>query len=105
MNTTDALLKGILAAVGRTAFPPDTLYKIVAPTAGSTKQVVAYNLCDGETPQAEIGKRAKLDTGNLSRTIARWIEAGVVIRIGPEQFPLHLYPLTTPTRESGKNTV
>jgi len=95
VNTTDALLKGILATVGRTAFPPDKLYKIVAPTTGSAKQVLAYNLCDGETPQAEIGKRAKLDTSNLSKTITKWVEAGVVVRVGADGHPLHVYPLST----------
>lgn len=93
MNTTEALLKGILATVGRAAFPPEVLLEIVAPTKGSAKQVLAYNLCDGETPQADIGKRAGLDKGNLSRTITRWIEAGIVIRIGTEGHPLHLNPL------------
>jgi len=93
MNTSESLLKGILATVGRAAFPPETLFEIVAPTKGSAKQISAYNLCDGETPQAEIGKRTKLDRGNLSRTIARWIEAGIVIRVGPEGHPLHIYPL------------
>ena len=93
MNTTDALLKGILATVGRTAFPPEVLRKIVAPTKGSAKQILAYNLCNGETPQADIGKRAKLDRGNLSRTITKWVEAGIVIRIGADDHPLHLYPL------------
>jgi hypothetical protein len=78
VNTTDALLKGILAT---------------APTVGSARQVLAYNLCDGETPQADIGKKAKLDSGNLSRTIAKWVEAGVAIRVGAEGHPLHLYPL------------
>jgi len=95
VNTTDALLKGILATVGRTAFPPEKLYKIIAPTTGSTKQVLAYNLCDGETPQAEISKRAKLDRGNLSKTIAKWVEAGVVVRVGADGHPLHLYHLST----------
>ena len=94
MNTTDALLKGILATVGRTAFPPHTLYKIVAPTVGSARQVLAYNMCDGETSQAEIGKRTKFDKGSLSKTITKWVEAGVVIRVGAEGHPLHLYPLT-----------
>jgi hypothetical protein len=93
MNTTDALLKGIIATVARAAFPPDALLKIVAPTAGSDKQLLAYNLCDGETSQAEIGKAAKLDQGNLSRAIARWIESGVVLRVGPDQLPLHVYSL------------
>lgn len=99
MNTTDALLKGILATVARTAFPPEALYKIVAPTANSAKQVRAYNLCDGETPQAEIGRRAKLDKGSLSKSIAKWIAAGVVIRVGAEGHPLHLYPLPAKTKE------
>lgn len=94
MNTTDALLRGILATMGRIAFPPETLQKIIAPTAGSGKQVLAYNLCDGQTPQTEIGKKAKLDPGSLSRSIAKWIEAGVVIRVGADEHPLHLYPLT-----------
>jgi hypothetical protein len=94
VNTTDALLRGILAAVGRAAFPPETLQKIIAPTAGSGKQVLAYNLCDGQTPQTEIGKKAKVDTANLSKSIAKWIEAGVVIRVGADEHPLHLYPLT-----------
>ena len=103
MDTTEALLKGILATVARTAFPPEALYKIVAPTVGSAKQVLAYNLCDGETAQNVIGKKAKLDAGSLSRSVAKWIEAGVVIRVGPDQFPLHLYPLTKPAK-SGKKT-
>ena len=101
MNTTDALLKGILATVGRTAFPPEALHKIVAPTAGSAKQVLAYNLCDGQTPQAEIGKKAKLDNGSLSRSIAKWVEAGVVIRVGADGHPLHLYPLPPQSRHEG----
>ncbi|ACI92629.1 hypothetical protein OCAR_5497 [Afipia carboxidovorans OM5] len=50
-------------------------------------------MCDGETPQADIGKRVKLDSGNLSRTIAKWVEAGIVIRIGADDHPLHLYAL------------
>ncbi len=96
MNTTDALLKGILATVGRTAFPPEALYKIVAPTVGSAKQVLAYNLCDGDTPQA--GHR-QVRPSSIAATsvaaIAKWVEAGVVIRVGAEGHPLHLYPLTT----------
>ena len=99
MNTTDALLKGILATLGRTAFPPDKLYKIVAPTAGSAKQVLAYNMCDGETPQSEIVKRAKIDKGSLSKTIAKWVEAGVIVRLGDDGHPLHLYPLTTKAKK------
>jgi DNA-binding MarR family transcriptional regulator len=94
MDTNETLLRAILATVARQAFPPEMLYKIVAPTSASSKQLTAYNLCDGNTPQAEIAKKAKLDKGNFSRALARWIEEGVVIRVGKEQIPLHLYPLT-----------
>lgn len=104
MDTTEALLKAILATVARTAFPPEALYKIVAPTAGSDKQILAYNLCDGETPQTTIAQKAKLAPSNLSRSIAKWAEAGVVIRVGADELPLHLYPLANPPAKSGKKT-
>jgi len=103
MDVNAALLKAILATVARTAFPPDVLYKIVAPTAGSDKQLLAYNLCDGETPQAEIGKKARLDNGNLSRLITKWIEAGVLVRVGSERFPLHVYPLAKLSGKAGSS--
>jgi hypothetical protein len=70
LNTTEELLRAILATVARNTFPPAALMKIVAPTAGSEKQLLAYNLCDGETPQAEICKKAKIDKGSFSRTIS-----------------------------------
>jgi hypothetical protein len=94
MDTTGSLLKAILATVARGTFPPGGVYKIVAPTSGSEKQLAAYNMCDGDTPQVEIAKKLKLNKGNLSRSITRWIEAGIVVRVGTEQRPLHVYPLT-----------
>jgi DNA-binding HxlR family transcriptional regulator len=94
MDTTGSLLKAILATVARGAFPPGDVYKIVAPTSGSEKQLAAYNMCDGNTPQVEIAKKLKLKESNLSRSITRWIEAGIVIRVGTEQHPMHVYPLT-----------
>jgi len=100
MNTAEALLKAVLATVARATFPPDALIKIVAPTAGSEKQLLAFNLCDGETSQAEIGKKAKIGKGNLSTAITRWVEAGVMVRVGPERLPLHVYPLPKQPRRS-----
>ncbi len=94
MENSESFLAAILATVGRTAFPPSELVRIVAPTSSAKKQVVAFNLCDGKTPQAEIRKKAGLDKGSLSRSISRWIEAGVVVRVGAGQLPLHIYPLS-----------
>lgn len=92
MDAQASLLRAIFGMLGRQTFPPSELFKIVSPIAGSNKQIAAYNLCDGKTPQADIGKIAKLDKGNLSRSISRWIEAGIVIRVGAEQYPMHIYP-------------
>jgi hypothetical protein len=93
MDTTETLLKAILAMVSRATIPPQELAKIVAPTAKSDKQILAYNLCDGETSQAEICNETKLAEGNLSNSITRWVEAGVMVRVGPDRLPMHLYPL------------
>jgi hypothetical protein len=94
MDMNESLLRGILSTLGRTAIAPSRIRAIVVPKGDGAKQVAAYNLCDGRTPQAEIGKRAKLDPASLSRSLARWIEAGIVFRVGADQHPLHLYPLT-----------
>lgn len=93
MDTSESLLKAILATVARQTFSQSELRRIVAPKAGSEKQIQAYNLCDGRTSQSEIGKTIGLDKGNLSKSISRWMDAGVVIRVGAEQHPLHVYPL------------
>lgn len=93
MDINESLLRAILATVARQAIPPAELIKIVSPATGRKNRIVAYNLCDGRTPQGEIGKQAKLDKGSLSRSISRWLEAGVVIRIGRDQHPMHVYPL------------
>jgi hypothetical protein len=88
--------------LGRGTFPPGTLHRIVAPQKNSAKNLAAYNACDGNTPQTEIARKAKLDQGALSRLLSRWIEAGIMIRIGRDQFPLHIYPLTKEALEQAK---
>jgi hypothetical protein len=102
LNTTEELLRAILATVARAAFPPDVFARIVAPTAGSEEQLLAYDLCDAETPQAEISKKAKLNKGNFSRAGTRRIEAGVVVRVGSDRLPLHVYPLTKNAAKAGE---
>ena len=78
---------------GRIAFSPENLRTIVAPKANGDKQVEAYNLCDGHTSQSDIAKKTGLDGGNLSRSISRWVEEGVMFRVEPDNHPLHIYPL------------
>lgn len=94
-NHNEALLRAILAVTARQTFPPDRLTEIVMAKGASTKQVAAFNLCDGSRGQGEIAKALKLDQGNFSKTVARWIEAGVLFRlgVGREAKLLHVYPL------------
>jgi DNA-binding MarR family transcriptional regulator len=85
VDVKESLLKAVLATVSRQVFPPEEIVKVLTAGSGGKKQIAAYNLCDGATPQAEIGRRAGLDKGNLSRSISRWLEAGIVVRIGPDE--------------------
>lgn len=102
MENNEALLRAIFMTLGRGIFPPTKLLRIVAPREDSKKMLVAYNACDGNASQAEIARKAKIDKGALSRALARWVEAGVVVRIGRDQVPLHIYPLTPAALEEGR---
>jgi hypothetical protein len=55
-------------------------------------QLHAFNMCDGTRTQGEIAKAQGLDPGNFSRTVSRWVEAGVVFKM-PDNKLLHVYPL------------
>lgn len=94
---TDILLRAILSMTARQALPPAELAQIVAPKgAAGEAQLSAYNMCDGTRGQGEIAKALNLDAGNFSRTVARWVEAGIVLRLGEGRDAklLNLYPLT-----------
>ena len=93
----EALLKALLATFGRIAFSPENLRTIVAPKANGDKQIEAYNLCDGRTSQSDIAKKTGSDGGNLSRTISRWVDEGIMFRVEPDKHPLHIYPLNKST--------
>ena len=95
MTNEEIYLRAILATVARQTFPLETLQKLVAPSKGGEKQLVAYNLCDGTRTAAEIARELNLDKGNLSRTLGRWIDLGILIRVGEgkETKPVHVYPL------------
>lgn len=102
VNVETSYLKAILATVARQSFPPEQLAAMITANVGGVKQIAAYNLCDGEHTQLEIAQAVGLDKGNLSRSISRWVELGIVIRLGEgaEAKPAHLYQL--PKDQRGK---
>lgn len=95
MAAQDQYLRAILATVARQTFPTSSVRDLVAIGSDKAKQLQAYNLCDGSRSQAEVAKAAGLDQGSFSRTIGRWMDAGIVIRVGEgrDVRPLHVYPL------------
>ena len=91
----EVLLRAILAVVARQTFPPRELCAIVAPKSGMQKQIQAFNLCDGSRTQGEIAKAMGFDSGNFSKSVKRWIDAGVMTKVisdGVEK-PIHVYPI------------
>jgi hypothetical protein len=99
---SEQLLQALISLVGRTTFPTEDLEDIVVSGNGGDKQRTAFNMCDGTRGQGEIAKELKIDHGNFSRTVARWVEEGVVFKIGDgrEAKLLHVYPL--PERAKSK---
>jgi hypothetical protein len=94
MGAQESFLRAILATVARQTFSPARIVEIMGPSAGE-KQRRAFNLCDGNNSQADIIKELGLDSSNFSKTLGRWVDEGIVIRVGEgrEARPLHVYPL------------
>lgn len=97
MSNSEAYLRAILGVVARNTIPPDDLASQVGVGSTKSKQIEAYNLCDGSLTQGEIAKKTGLDPGNFSRTMNRWVDDGLVIRTetNGQMRPVHLYPIPT----------
>ena len=77
MENSDVYLKAMLSMLARQSFPPAQLSQLV----GKSKQLEAYNLCDGTRTQTEVAKALGLDTGNFSKTVGRWSDLGIMIKV------------------------
>ena len=64
-DETETLLRALVQLVGRQTFPEDDLRQIVAPPGAGTKQLRAYNLCDGTRTQGEIAKKGGARSGQF----------------------------------------
>lgn len=90
-SNVEQLLACLVQVVGRATMAPSKVSEIV----GQGRQLRAFNMCDGTYTQGEIGKKLRIDQGNLSRTFARWVENGVAFRIGDgkEVRLMHIYAI------------
>lgn len=95
VSTTDELLRVLISVTARLAVPGPRLRTLVAGrnARSGEKYIVAYNLCDGSRGVSEVARLSGLDHGNLSRGISRWVEQGVMFKLGPDARPVHLYRL------------
>lgn len=94
-EATEAILRAILSTVARQTFSEAKLREIVMSRGAGQAQLNAYNACDGTKIQSDIAKAEGLDRGNFNRTLGRWEQAGIIFRVGPDEKPLHIYPLRT----------
>lgn len=95
-DATQDLFRALISVSARAAFTESELLEIVAPTSrGRDKLVAAYNLCDGTKTQSDVVHALKLNKGNFSLAVARWIRGGVMFRIrsGTHVHLLHAYPI------------
>ena len=101
MPQEEVYLRAILATVARRTFSPTQLAELVG---SGTKQVAAFNLLDGSRSQSEVAKELSIDPASMSRTISRWIEAGIAFRVGDgkDARVIHVYPLPQKQKSKGK---
>ncbi|MGE0501254.1 MAG: hypothetical protein AB7I79_06260 [Rhizobiaceae bacterium] len=94
MKNADIYLRAMMSLIARQTFAPDALANIISPVANQ-KTYEAYNLFDGTRTQTEVAKEVSSDAGLLSRTVKRWVDDGIMIKVTDEGTirPMHVYPL------------
>ena len=100
-QTVGDLLQFAIHILARAAMPPEKVQEVVG---SAPRQIKAFNLCDGRHTLVDIGREAKINSGNLSRTIERWEKEGVVFRLGEGRGsrPLHVYAIPKNQKRAGR---
>ena len=91
-RSVEQLLSCLVKVIGRATMPPERVAELVGNGRSNLK---AYNMCDGVASQGDIARKLRIDQGQLSKTVSRWVEAGIVFRMGAgeDSRPLHIYPV------------
>src|SRR3954469_6665344 len=98
----DNLLHCLVQVIGRIAIPVDQAREIVG--AGKNR-IKAFNMCDGSQTLSDVARATKINSGNLSRAAANWVEQGIAFWIGEgtDARLLHLYPISKPPASQKKS--
>nr|WP_145994337.1 hypothetical protein [Mesorhizobium loti] len=94
MENSDIYLRATMSLIARNTFPPEKLAEVISPVA-NVKTYETYNLFDGTRTQTDIAKIQATDASLLSRTVKRWIDDGIMVKIvdAGAVKPVHVYPL------------
>jgi hypothetical protein len=100
-NNIDYLLKCLIHVIGRVAVPVEKVKEVIG--TGS-KQIKAFNLLNGNNSLTDVAKKSRIYPSNLSRTVKRWIEEGIVFQLGEEkQSPfMHIYLIPSKSKKRKK---
>jgi hypothetical protein len=94
--------------VGRLAVPEKNLRTLVTPK-GNLNYIRAYNRCDGAASLSDVAEGVGLDPANFRKLVQRWVDAGIMFRVGEKgDVLLHLYALplsTEPTAPGDDNSL
>lgn len=86
------LLECLIQIIGRVAIPADKVYDVIG---NNSRQIKAFNLCDGSNGLTKIAKQCGIDKGSFSRTTSRWVENGIAFWVGrgKDARLSHVYPI------------
>lgn len=74
----EQLLTAILHTLGRSIFEEAEILKEIGK---GKRNLEAYRLCDGTKSQADIAKALKLDQGNFSKVVGKWVKVGILFKV------------------------
>ena len=86
--------EAVLKLLGRIAFKPDDIIKIVIFKKGakSSAYVRGYNACDGKNKLKDIANIIGVQSGTLSPILKQWEEEGIVYKNEDDKYK-KLFPI------------
>jgi hypothetical protein len=107
-ETSQGVNEVMITLLGRLAFPPDQLIRIVMKGKRTPEDYVrGYNLCDGEHTLTQIANEVHVTHGTLSPIMSEWKDAGIIYEVVKKggKFYKRLYKLEVPKAQKTERVV